>query len=213
MKNIIIILLTIFLLSGCITTNYYSGRTLENGKTVLTPGVDNLIWIVEDQGIVNRHLYFNPSIGISRGLPSRFEIGIRTYFPFILEADLRHQINPRSFKWFDISANLHMGVYFANSFKWVSSPYYKYGLTISKEILCIQPYFGYYLNKNYLVKSETNNPFDYEIICFGLAIPYKNDTIYPECNYYKNTTGGKGFFAIGIGVRASLKKTSNHTAQ
>jgi hypothetical protein len=36
-------LLLLLFLSGCVTTNYYTGRTLDNGCKVMTPGVDNLV--------------------------------------------------------------------------------------------------------------------------------------------------------------------------
>jgi len=143
MKSLLLIFLII---SSCITTNYYTARTLEKGKTVLTGGVDNLIWIEEDEGIVDKNLSFSLSLGVATGLPWRFETGIRGYFPYIYEANLRHQLNPREFEWFDISANGHIGVSFSEEFEEVSDPYFKYGLTISKEILNIQPYVSYYLN-------------------------------------------------------------------
>jgi hypothetical protein len=75
-----------------------------------------LIWIEEDKGVLDKNLKFSVSLGAETVLAWRFKTGIRAYFPFIYEANLRHQLNPRTFKWFDISANLHMGIIFADRF-------------------------------------------------------------------------------------------------
>ena len=56
------LLLIFLILLSCFTTNYYTARTLKKGKTVLTGGVDNLIWIEEDGGIVDKNLSFSLSI-------------------------------------------------------------------------------------------------------------------------------------------------------
>jgi len=207
MRLIVCIIIQIMFGTGCVTTNYYTGRTLEQGETVLTPGVDNLIWIEKDEGVVEKDISFSISFGVATGLPWRFETGIRGYFPYIYEANLRHQINPRSFEWFDISANFHMGVVFSEDFDELSSPYYKFGLTLSKEIERFQPYISYYINPNYRSQSDWDDISEYSIICFGLAIPFKNDLIFPECNYYTSNHGENGFFTFGIGLRASLGKS------
>ena len=119
---------------NCATSNYYTAQTLEQGQTAMTPGVDNLLWIVDDEGIVEKDLYFSPSFGIVTGLPYRLETGIRLY-PYILEASLRHQINPRSFKDFDMSINGHMGVIFGDKDKPISDPYIL--STIAGELISI----------------------------------------------------------------------------
>lgn len=199
-------LLLILLFSGCVTTNYYTGRTLEEGKTVLTPGVDNLILIEQDEGIVEKKMSFSISFGVAHGLPWRFETGIRGYFPYIYEVNLRHQINPRDFEWFDISFNGHMGFVFSDRFADISPPYFKYGLTISKEIATLQPYFGWYLNNNFSFRTYSDEISDYTIFCFGLAIPFHGDLIMPECNYLQGPDSGPGVYSIGIGLRASLDK-------
>ncbi len=213
MKNSALRIFYIFslalILSNCITTNYYTARTLEQGKTVMTPGVDNLIWIEEDEGIVKKDVAFTPSLGIATGLPWRFETGIRFYFPYVLEANLRQQLNPRTFKWFDLSANFHMGVCFVDDFEDISEPYYKYGFTISKEILTLQPYLGYYLNNSFLMNGDSDDLSDYTVICFGLAIPFKGNLIFPEWNYYRNEDGDGGFFSFGLGIRASLNESKS----
>jgi hypothetical protein len=197
------------LLTGCVTTNYYTGQTLEEGETVLTPGIDNLLWITEDDGVVEKNLAFSISFGVAAGLPWRLETGIRGYFPYTYEANVRHQINPRSFDWFDLSANFHAGVTFTEKFEDLSPPYYKYGFTLSKEIKNFQPFISYYWNKSYLVEKDSDDFSDYSIICFGLAIPFRHDLIIPECNYYTNHDGGRGFFTIGIGLRAFLNRSES----
>ena len=203
--KITLIICFIFILSSCITTNYYTGRTLEEGKTVLTPGVDNLVLVESKKGIVEKDLAFSISMGVATGLPWRFEVGIRNYFPYIWEANLRHQLNPRSFDWFDLSANFHAGVVFSAKFEEVSPPYYKYGFTLSKKIFSIQPFISYYLNNQFIFERVAERT-DFEIICFGIAIPFRGDLIIPECSYYRSPSG-VDFYSIGIGIRAFLNKT------
>ena len=193
--------------ASCITTNYYTGRTLESGKTVVTPGADNLILIESREGVVEKDMAFSVSMGIATGLPWRFEIGLRNYFPYILEANIRHQINPRSFELFDLSANFHAGVVFSPEFDDVSEPYYKYGFTLSKEIFTLQPFVSYYLNNQFEFERLAQRT-DFEIICFGIGIPFKGDLIIPECSYYRSPSG-VNFYSIGIGVRADLSKPKN----
>jgi hypothetical protein len=194
----------LLLQTGCVTTNYYTARTLTEGETVLTPGVDNLVWIENDGKVVEKHFSFSVSLGVATGLPWRFETGLRGYFPYIYEANIRHQINPSSFKIFDISANFHTGIVFTEKFKDISHPYIKYGLTVSKEIASFQPYLSYFLSTNYIIENSTNEAADYSIICFGIAIPFKTDFIFPECNYYRLHQGAAGYFSLGIGLRVSL---------
>ena len=195
--------------AGCITSNYYTARTLKQGKTVLNPGVDNLILITKEEGIVTRHLSFMPSLGFARGLPWRFETGLRAYFPFVLEANLRHQLNPGSFDWFDISANLHVGAALSEKLNNISTLYYKYGITISKKVFTVEPYYGYYFAMAHPTESGLNGTST-STVCFGLAIPYKSDLIFPEFNYYKNNDEDKGYFAFGIGLRTPLRKPKSN---
>jgi hypothetical protein len=211
-KSLSCLIIYFFTFSGCITTNYYTGRTLEEGETIVTPGVDNLLLITSEEGVVEKDFSFSLSLGAATGLPWRFETGIRAYFPYIWEANIRHQLNPRSFDWFDLSANFHMGVMFSRKFDEVEPPYYKYGLTISKEIFSLQPFVGYYWNNHFEFEgeSEFNN---FQIVCFGLAIPFKDDLIIPECNYYRSPEGEFSVYSIGIGIRASLDKSTKQTEQ
>jgi len=204
-KTLIIFTFSLTLIN-CATTNYYTAQTLEKGQTVFTPGIDNLFLFVDDEGIVDKKLTFSPSFGIATGLPFRFETGIRAYFPYVLEANLRHQINPRTFKLFDLSINGHMGIIFADEYKSFSDPYYKYGMTLSKEIGIVQPFISYYLNKNYAFRDETDIATNYSIICFGLAFSRGPDLIIPEFNYYKDANSETGIISFGIGIRALLRK-------
>lgn len=198
-----------FIFTGCMTTNYYTGRTLEKGKAAITPGLDNLILFKENGGNIQKKLFFSPSLGYARGLPLNFETGIRVYFPYVLEANIRNQLNPRTFDLFDVSANFHTGIIFAKGFEEVSHPYFKYGLTISKEIATVQPYLSYYFNKGFMDENNSDALSDFPTICFGLAIPYKDDLIFPEFNYYKNRRGGNGIISFGIGLRASLRRAKS----
>jgi hypothetical protein len=202
--KITVSIITLLSFSSCITTNYYTGRTLESGKTVVTPGADNLILIESKEGVVKKDIAFSISMGVATGLPWRFEIGLRNYFPYIWEANIRHQINPRTFELFDLSANLHAGVVFSEDFDDVSPPYYKYGFTLSKEIFNLQPFVSYYLNNQFEFERVAQRT-DFEIICFGIGIPFKGDLIIPECSYYRSPSG-VNFYSIGIGVRVDLNK-------
>jgi len=206
-SGILIFLILILWKSACITTNYYTARTLNKGETVMVSGLDNLFLILDEGGIVEKHLYFTPSVGFATGLPWRLETGMRFYLPYTLEANLRHQLNPRSFQWFDISFNFHSGIYFADEYKKISSANFKFGFTISKEIFRWQPYISYYLYKNYQPENNPDYSSDYTIVCFGIAIPFEDNLIFPEWNYLKNEHGDFGYYTFGLGFRVPLKKT------
>jgi hypothetical protein len=150
-------------------------------------------------------VFFSPSLGIAAGLPHRFETGIRYYAPYVFEGNVRHQLNPRSFSAFDMSVNFHMGTLFSNWFRDMSNPYFKYGLTLSRQISGYQPFVSFYLNKNYNFDDIDDDFLDYSTLCFGLAIPYKENLIIPECNYLMGNDGN-GIISIGIGIRAALRK-------
>jgi hypothetical protein len=203
--SVVLIIYFVMIPSGCITTNYYTGRTLEEGRTVLTPGVDNLLLIEQESGVVDKDLAFSVSMGFAKGLPWRFETGLRCYFPLIWEANLRHQITPRSFDWFDLSANFHAGIVFSTRFEDVSPPYYKYGFTLSKEILSLQPFISYYFNDKFKFE-RVDEKTDFRITSFGIAIPNDVDLIIPECSYYRSPFR-KDFYSIGIGLRADLNRS------
>ncbi|KAA3658143.1 MAG: hypothetical protein DWQ10_11745 [Calditrichaeota bacterium] len=202
-RTFICIFAHLLLFTGCITSNYYSGQTLEKDKQALTLGVDNLLWIVDGEGVVHKGLTFSPGIGFAQGLPLRLEIGGRLYLPTAFEGFLRHQITPRSFQWFDMSANFHTGTIFHENFSEAAPPYTKFGFTVSRKIKSVQPFMGYYINNQYHDGDASEN---YRIFTFGIALPNKTDWIYPEFNYFKSRKSSKGFISFGVGVRTSFPK-------
>ncbi len=195
------IILLILLLTGCATPNYYTGRTLKDGEMDIVGGLDNLLWVNEkgEDSELEFSLKPTPSLGVFRGLPWRFEAGMRLYLAYILEASLRHQINPRSFDLFDISANIHVGTVW-------TEPYGKYGFMLSKDINDFHPYVGLYAYKNFLLEAESNLVFDYRVFMLGLGIPVKDFYLMPEINMVANRDlDDVAYFTIGIGVRRILR--------
>ena len=64
MKHYLILSAVLFIFDqGCISSNYYTGRTLKKGESVLTPSADNLIVIEEDKGISEKQFGLSPSLG------------------------------------------------------------------------------------------------------------------------------------------------------
>jgi hypothetical protein len=195
------VIMLILLLTGCATPNYYTGRTLEDGEMDIVGGMDNLLWVNEkgEDSELEFSLKPTPSLGVFRGLPWRFEAGMRLYLAYILEASLRHQINPRSFDLFDISANIHVGTVW-------TEPYGKYGLMLSKDINDFHPYVGLYAYNNFLLEAESNVAFDYRVFMLGLGIPLKDFYLMPEINIVANRDlDDISHYTIGIGVRRILR--------
>jgi len=171
-------------LLGCMaTTNYYTGRTLEKGKMMISYGMDNIITQKTDDGFsFNKNMPFSPSLGFALGLPYRFEAGLRWYFQKTFEGSIRWQINPREFKYFNISTNLHYGSFH------LAAEYLKYGLTVSKQFGRFEPFVSHYWYAN----GETNSISDPDlsdmwktnrVISTGIAIGVKEGYIIPEINY------------------------------
>ncbi len=205
------VFLTVALLffSSCISTNYYTARTLDKGETVITPGLDNLFFVSNEEDGPKKSLGFSPSLGIASGLPARFEAGARIFFPYTLEGMLRYQVNPKTFTWFDLSLNLHSGVIFTERFNNVSKPYFKYGVMISKTFGSFEPYFGYYYNNNYFIGEDDTDMANFTILSFGMSLPiFDSDRIYPEVNYLTNNSSGDSFLVFGLGLRVHLRKQS-----
>jgi len=208
-KYFVIFVILILLISNCATSNYYTAQTLKKGEKALSPGFDNIF--LYDTKDKDNTFFFSPSFGYIHGLPYRFETGLRLYFPYVLEGMVRHQLNPSSFKAFDISANLHFGIryYFDNDDAEIFDEYIKPGLTISKDINQYQPFISYYrMYPEYNTGEEENfNNFINSVFAFGLAIPYKDNLIIPEINYqYRDSNLDEGLFFIGIGIRSFLNK-------
>lgn len=74
---IFLVFLLMISLLGCLaTTNYYTGRTLEKGKMMISFGMDNIIIQSTDDGLTfNKDMPVSPSLGLALGLPYRFEAG------------------------------------------------------------------------------------------------------------------------------------------
>jgi hypothetical protein len=202
-------IILILLVSKCATSNYYTAQTLKKGEKALSPGFDNLF--LYDMKDKDNTFGFSPSFGYIHGLPHRFETGLRYYFPFVLEGMVRNQLNPPSFKTFDISINLHVGIryYFDDDGVNIFDEYIKPGLTISKEICEYQPFISYYrMYPEYSIgDEETTKTYMNSVFAFGLAIPYKNDFIIPEINYQCRISNlSEGAFFIGIGIRTFINK-------
>ncbi|MBN1781142.1 hypothetical protein JW948_08470 [bacterium] len=203
MKNAWAFLIILLCFMRCSTFNYYSARTLKEGDSAISPGWDNLfLYDNEDKEYI---FGLSPSLGYIYGLPYRCELGIRYNFPYVLEGMFRHQLNPESFKSFDISANMHFGAGF-HDFN-TDIHYIRPGITISKEIKRFQPYAGYYRIIPEYTKADED---DFRInarsaISFGLAFPYKKALIFPEMNYQYSGAGfSDGILLVGVGIRSSL---------
>jgi len=203
----IIGLLVVIQLTGCFaTSNYYTGKTAEQGDKVITAGFDNIVIQDTETGeIAKMDMPFTPTFGLAFGLPLRFELGLRWYFLRTLEADLRWQATPRSFKPFNLSLNLHAGLWeFETS-------YLKYGATISKEIRKFEPALSFY-------EYEYRGSFDLEeelfgdgshdfrvktqVLSLGLAYHVPHAILIPEANYqYSPGHINAGVIYYGLGIR------------
>ena len=174
----LLLLFTLAIIS-CISTNYYTARTLDKGKTVLTPGLDNLL--AGSSADPKKEIVFTPGIGIARGLGYQLEAGVRYSFPFLLEGNVRYQVNPKSFKWFDLSANLNSGVFFRDNFRQLSNPFLKYGLILSKRIRSAEPFFSFYFINHFLPFDADNKEFvNYKNVTLGIALPvFKDNQLFP----------------------------------
>lgn len=209
-KIIFMALLFILVINSCLTTNYYTARTLDKGETVLTPGLDNLL--IDSSEEAQRVIAFSPGLGIVYGPGYRLETGVRLSFPFLLEGNVRYQINPKTFSWFDLSANLHSGFIINNNLHTKNAPFWKYGFTISKQIRTIEPYFSFYLIKHYQPYDKDildEEYFNFKNFTFGTALPiFKYDQLFPEINYLINENTGEIIYTFSIGLRAHLNRGS-----
>ena len=207
-----------FIFGGCVSSsNFYSGRTLEDGKYSVGFAADDIALKSSDNSVmVSKNKPFAPSFGGAVGLPWRLEFGMR-YFPVnFIELTLREQINPRSFDILDLSANFHyamdLGVY----------SYFKYGATLSKDIFGFEPYIHY---AAYRFAGSVGSVFDNSFLSgatsvfissnrvagFGIALPLKQGKLYPELNYqYFNGDLSHGLWHFGIGIRVYPGSESKH---
>jgi hypothetical protein len=195
----IILILNLF---SCIaTTNYYTARTLERKKMMILFGLDNVFVQSTESGLqFNKDMPFSPSLGLALGLPYRLETGVRWYFQKTFEGSLRWQVNPKSFRYVDLSTNLHYGSFY------LEVNYFKYGLTVSKQIYRIEPFISYYWYSNGEITSLSEDDFTdilktNRVICFGMALKVKEGYIIPEVNYQyikNNIKEALVFYSIGF---------------
>ena len=195
--------------NGCVnTSNFYSGRTLEENKYSLAIAADDLILTSKDNSItVSKSQPFTPSVAFAYGLPYRFESSIRYIPTRFIDFNLRDQINPRSFDFFDCSLNLDYAT-LVNNYS-----YLKYGATVSKSIHDFEPYVNYseykFINAN---SADVSDRFIVGIgqeivnrnrsLGFGIGIPLRKAKIYPEINYQDIGNGfNKAIVHFGIGFR------------
>lgn len=192
---------------GCIaTTNYYTGRTLKKGRMMISFGLDNIIIQSTDDGLsFNMDMPVSPSLGLVLGLPYRFEGGLRWYYLKTFEGSFRWQVNPRKFRYFDVSTNLHYGSFH------LEAEHFKYGLTASKQLGCFEPFVSHY----WYASGETNPISDSDVsdiwrtnrvICAGLAIGVKEGYIIPEINYqYISGSFSDALIFYSVGFKFDFK--------
>jgi hypothetical protein len=196
-------------LYGCVTSsNFYTGRTLEEKKFSIGIGADDIILKSSEESIsISKKKPMTPSISLAYGLPWRLEVSLR-YFPtHFIESTLRGQINPQSFDIFDCSLNLSYAALIGGY------SYLKYGISVSKNIQEFEPYI-HYANYHYMgaAKGDFSDSFLSNVtddfinhnhsIGFGIALPLRKAKLYPEVNYqyFGNTLRG-GLWHFGIGIR------------
>ena len=197
------------LLSGCAASgNFYSGRTLEEGKYSVGFGLDDIAIKSTDKSFsVSKSGPFVPSIGGAAGLPWRFELGMKYYLGNLFGVSLRHQVNPRSFDIVDLSLNLHYDLRLGQYSD------LRYGFTLSKNIHEFEPYVHY--TAFYFLESTTclfDNSFitgavetyvnSNRCIGVGIALPAKKAKLYLEVNHqYFGGDIKHGILHFGIGLR------------
>jgi len=203
----IVSLVFLFQLTGCFaTSNYYTGKTAEEGEKVLTAGFDNIVIQDTETGeTAKRDMPFTPTFGLAFGLPLRFELGLRWYFLRTLEADLRWQATPISYKPFNLSLNLHAGLWELHT------QYMKYGATISKQLGKFEPalsFFEYEYRGSFDLEEglfgEGSHDFRVKtrVLSLGLAYHVPHAILIPEANYqYSPGHFGPGVIYYGLGIR------------
>jgi hypothetical protein len=209
LKEAGLFMLLSWLLGGCVaSSNYFTGRTLEEGKLSIGAGADDVVIKSSDSSVsVSKDGAFAPWFGAAYGLPLRLELGVR-YFPVnFVEVSLRHQVNPLTFDVVDFSLNLHYAVQFAGY------SYLKYGVTLSKNISEFEPYVHYaayhfmgstasVFNDGFLSGASGKFIDNNRSIGFGIALPLRQAKIFPEVNYqYFGGDMKHGVWHVGIGIR------------
>ena len=199
----------VLVLTGCVaSSNFYSGRTLEENKLSIGFGADDILLKSSDNTLtVSKGPPFAPSIIAAYGLPLRLEVGLRYYPINFVEVALRHQVNPRSFDFVDLSLNLQYALQFGNY------SYLKYGVTLSKNIHEFEPYVHYsayqYIGATTAIFDDTfiTGPVETYVnsnrsVGFGIALPVQKAKFYQEVNYqYFGGDISQGIWHFGIGFR------------
>jgi len=204
--SLFLIIFVIVTFYGCVSSsNYYSGKTLEEGEHTINLYLDHVEFDKPDKTLgVARYLMFAPSIGVSFGLPARLEAILRYSPIYLFDVALREQLNPRDFEDFDISVNVDYGHFI----KWYS--YLKYGATLSKDFKGIEPYIHYNFysfvgdkkdNSSDFVDNTADNFLDCNRIAgFGIGIRLGKKKILPEVDYqYMSNAPKDGWWRFGIG--------------
>ncbi len=201
-----------FFLCGCVaSSNFHTGRTLEEKKLSLGLGLDEIITKSNDNSIeVSKDKPFVSSVSIAYGLPLRFEAGLRYYPTRFLEGTVRWQVNPRSFDILDCSLNCS----YASLIDGYS--YLKYGISVSKNIQEFEPYVHYsFYHYMGAAKGDFSDSFFSSVtddfinnnrsVGFGIALPLRQAKLYPEVNYqYFGNSMNDGIWHFGIGIRINI---------
>ncbi|HVO75533.1 MAG TPA: hypothetical protein VMT35_16000 [Ignavibacteriaceae bacterium] len=206
--NVFVLLMVLNIYSCAPSSNFYSGRTLEENKLAITAGADDIILKSNENSLtISKDSPFAPSVGAAYGLPLRLEAGLRWYMPRVLEVSLREQVNPRDFEIFDGSFNFTFGHVFEGY------SYLRYGISLSKNINEFEPSLHYSF---YSFVGATESDFadsfisgatkefinKNRVIGFGLGIPVRGIKFFPEVDYqYYNNNFSSGLWHFGIGVR------------
>ena len=213
MNKLVSVFVIVLLLSGCVaSSNFYSGRTLEEGKVAIVAGADDIALKSSDPSIsVEKGKAFVPSLGSAIGLPWRFELGARWYPTHLIEVSARHQVNPRDWDVVDASLNLHYALLFGGY------SYLKYGVTVSKNIAEFEPYVhyaGYHFlgattaifDDSFLAGAEEVFINNNQSVGFGIGLPLRSAKFFPEVNYqFFGNDIKHGLWHFGIGLRVYTK--------
>ena len=174
--------------------NYYTGKTLEDGESVVIAGLEyvDLEFVDNVAGPP-----FTVSLGYAEGFPHKFEFGIGVVVPLFFEGTMRYEFTPRGNRFINMSFNSHL-------VKGINiPPYLKYGITASREIGLATPILSYYQYSLY-GKSETSHFNNMQTISFGVAIPIKGAYLIPEVDYQfskDDISDGWPVYVYGIGIR------------
>jgi len=182
----------------CVPMNYYTGKTLEDGESVVIAGLE----YVDEQ---EYHNVAGPplrvSLGYAKGFPYKFEFGIKYLFPLFVEGTMRYEITPRNNRIINMSLNSHLVTGYN------IPPFLKYGITASREIGPVTPVLGYYEYGGFNSRGELTFDFIYsQSISFGLQIPVDGIYLIPEVNHqFSDDDISDGWAIYGIGLRFGLE--------